>query len=317
VLRCPEGLAVFAGGECDRPIAVADTGNDRVLLGRLDSTGRQAKIGIALDGLSQPTSVVFVDRTRLAVVERGTNIVSVIDPTYGSRTTVTDQLVRPTGMALDSDGSLIICDGGGDRLYRAVANSTESGYLVGPIAGSGVTGVTAGGSGEATLAQPSAVVRTSAGLVFSDAASSNLRLLTDDGTVVNITDGDLFDWGLVDGPVHRARLQRPSSLCNLDDGSVLVVDSGNDRLRRLYRRRLTTLGLGGLSSPMAVGHLDGQRVVVADTDNHRLVGVDAGSQAAWAVDIAFGSDRESTDLRAAQAGATDGHVSSGSTVAAT
>ncbi|MDH3296248.1 MAG: redoxin domain-containing protein, partial [Acidimicrobiia bacterium] len=219
-LRHPESLARCQDDSFNRRLAVADTGNDRILIGRLDATHRGFLVESQVVGLNQPSNVIFVDEgRRLAVVERGLNAVSIIDPTSGRRTVVTTRLVRPTGITVDLDGSLVICDAGGDRLYRAVANSTGSGYMVDSIAGSGRTGTSAGDAPAATLAQPSAVVRASAGLVFSDAASSNLRLLTDGGEVVNITDGDLFGWGLVDGLAHRARLQRPSGLCRFDDGS--------------------------------------------------------------------------------------------------
>lgn len=313
-LRYPEGVATLRAdqrpdGPADSTIAIADTGNDRVLIGRLTSAPTSFMTAVQIAGLDQPTSVGFLDRHRIAVIERGSNTVSVLEISTGRRTVVATLPVRPTSLTVDIDGSVVICDGGGDRIYRAVANSTGTGYLVTPIAGSGVVGTGDGPAGEAELAQPSGVTRTNLGLVFSDAASGNIRILTDKGEVVNITNSDLFDWGLIDGLAHRARLMRPSAVAALDDGSVIIVDSGNNRLRHLHQRHLSTLGLGGLAWPSDVATVDGSTVVVTDSDNHRLLLVDPEGQRAEVVAI------EVADV--VDAGNGDVHVSSGSAVAAT
>lgn len=284
-LNYPEGLAAITAGTASTRLAVADTGHDRILIGRTDPGIHTHLVDTAITGFDQPTAVVFIDSGTLAVVERGADTVSVVDVATGEKSVIADRLARPVGLTVDIDGSVIITDAGADMLYRATANRDRSGHLILPIAGSGRTGVESGAAHKAELAQPVAVTRTGAGLVFADAASSNLRLLIDRGDVVNITDSDLFDWGLIDGPAHRARLQRPSGLAALGDGSVVVVDSGNDRLRRLHRRRVETLGLSGLNAPTAVAALGDGRVVVADTHNHRLVVVDPARQDAWPMTI--------------------------------
>ena len=309
-LRYPEGLSVVDDGGVGPLIAVADGGHDRVLIGRFDQVERRIVVETLITGLDQPAGLTFLDEGQhVAVVERGGNVVSTFDVVTGDRTIVATGLERPTGITVDRDGSLVICDGGGDRLYRAVANSTRSGYLVYPVAGSGRTGTKPGDAAAADLAQPSAVVRSNAGLLFSDAASNNLRLLTDDGQVVNITDCELFDWGLVDGLAHRARLQRPGDLCVLDDGSIIFADEGNNRLRRFHQRRITTLGLSGLNSPSAVATLDSRHLLVADANNHRLITVDTAGQTAWPVTLELFSHSHRTEA--------ESYVSSGKTVDAT
>ena len=219
------------------------------------------------------------------MTERATNLVSAIDLATGDRTLIIDQLVRPAAVVTDRDGSLVIADSGANQLVRATVTGDRDIYLVIPIAGSGRTGTRPGFGAEADLAQPCAVVRTPAGLVFCDAASSNIRLLTDAGEVVNVTENELFDFGLVDGLAHRARLERPSGLGSLNDGTLIVADTGNNRLRRVHQRRIETLGLGGLDGPRAVVGYDGTRVVVADTNNHRLLAVDVARHDAWTIAV--------------------------------
>jgi len=314
LLSYPEGLAVGGNDGHLSLIAVADTGNDRIIIGRLDRRAQRFDVSHRLTGLNQPTCLAFVDDHTLAVIERGTNTVSTVEITAGGRQVISDQILRPVGLTVDTDRSLVISDAGREQLIRATANSDGSGYLIMPIAGSGQTGVADGPADRAELAQPVALAASRAGLVFCDAASSNIRLLTNAGKVVNVTDGDLFDWGLVDGLAHRARLQRPSGVCALGDGSIIVADSGNNRLRRLHHRRLETLGLGGLSWPTAVGPVGVDQVVVTDTNNHRLVLVDPNRHQAWP--IAVEGLRADVDAESTT-GAPQIQVSSGKATAAT
>ncbi len=312
-LRYPEGVASIARRASTR-LAIAESGGDRLIIGRVGPDVQTLRVDLVVTGLDQPSAVAFTDPVTLAVVERGANTVSSIDVATGARSIITEDLMRPVGLAVDIDGSVVITDAADERLYRATANRDSSGHLVLPIAGSGRTGVGSGWADDAELAQPVAAVRTGAGLVFADAASSNLRLLTDGGEVFNITDSDLFDWGLLDGPAHRARLQRPSGVTALPDGSIIVVDSGNNRLRRLHHRRVETMGLRGLHVPTAAVAIDGNRVVVADTGNHRLIATDPIRQDAWPLTVDGLEDARSVDAAPSQTGA---QVSSGSATSAT
>jgi len=86
-------------------------------------------------------------------------------------------------------------------------------------------------------------------------------------------------------------LSFPAKAVRLPDGSLLVADAGNDRLTSLSadgRRVLGTVGAAdpGLRGPNGLCLLPdevaeevGYDVVVADTDNHRLVGVHASEGA--------------------------------------
>src|SRR5687768_7443201 len=50
--------------------------------------------------------------------------------------------------------------------------------------------------------------------------------------------------GMVDGPGHRARFDGPSGLALADDGSLLVADTRNHRIRRVDSRGVTTTAAG-------------------------------------------------------------------------
>lgn len=296
-LAFPESLTVRSTGE----LVVADSAHDRLLLFDLDEGVRSATAVAEIDGFDHPSAVVADDAEGIYVAEQRSGAISFLDLGARQRRLLADHFVRPTGLTIDIDGSLVVADGGSDKLYRIVKHNAET-VTTGLIAGSGNSGSSDGDAAVADLAQPTGVARTEAGLVFCDAASSNLRLLTDRGRVATITGNGFFEWGLVDGPAHKAMLQRPSALTVLDDGSIVIVDSGNSRLRRLANRRIRTLGLAGLNRPAGICQLPSGHLLVADTGNHRIVVVEPDLHNAWPLELSgVLPPRTPEELAAAQA----------------
>ena len=96
--------------------------------------------------------------------------------------------------------------------------------------------------------------------------------------------------GASDGPAERAAFATPSSVLQLPDGSLLLCDTGNNRLCRLTRRPggggSGGGGTGGVVvstvcakvswlSPSGLALLaDGSGVLVSDTGHHKLRRVD-------------------------------------------
>ncbi len=276
-LRFPSGVAVTASGR----LIIADSGHDRLLIGEIDSDLRTFRPEVEITDIDNPTAVACASDTIIYVVESGTGSVLQVDLDYGTLDVLADdEVAAPTALLVDIDGSVVVADAGHDVLLR-IAGGTEGEILFGTIAGSGFSGARDGNAGQAELAQPVAVARTTNGVAFCDAASSNVRLLTDNGKVVTITGNDFFDWGLVDGPANRARLQRPSDVAVRDDGSIVVADTGNDRLRVLADRQIRTLGLSGLDQPTGVAILPSGHLLVADSGHHRLVVADPDGCTAW------------------------------------
>lgn len=286
-LPVPEGDLAFPAAVdvmADGTLVVADAGHDRLLLFELADDRHRAVALAEIDGLDLPGAVAADRAQGIYVAEPRLGAVSFLDLAARNRQLLTDDLAAPSSLTLDIDLSLVVADGGADKLYRIV-NGGPHNVRMGLIAGSGATGTRDGAAAEAELAQPCGLGRTDVGLVFCDAASNNLRLLTDRGKVATITGSGLFAWGLVDGPAHKARLQRPSDLAVLHDGSIVVADTGNNRIRRLANRRLRTLGPVGFDRPSGICTLPGGHLVVADTGNHRLVVVDPDLQTSWTLEL--------------------------------
>ena len=94
--------------------------------------------------------------------------------------------------------------------------------------------------------------------------------------------------GASDGPAERAAFATPSSVLQLPDGSLLLCDTGNNRLCRLTRRPGGGSGGGtggvvvstvcakvsGLSPSGLALLADGSGVLVSDTGHHKLRRVD-------------------------------------------
>jgi sugar lactone lactonase YvrE len=284
-LAFPAGLAIDGCGL----LAVSDTGNDRLLVGAVDSDLRTFRPEMEITDLDQPTDVVFASDDLLFVIERGTSSVLRIDLEAGAVDVVLDDEVDiPRALLADDDGSLLIADAGSDRLLRLTGATTrpDAGAVVlDTLAGTGRSGHADGRGRRAQLAQPVAMTHTAGGVAFCDAASSNVRLLSRRGAVHTVTGSDFFEWGLVDGPAHEALLQRPGGLATDDAGTVYVADTGNHRIRRLQDRRLATLGLAGLRRPTALQTLASGHLLIADTGNHRVVVADPTGKTAWPLSV--------------------------------
>lgn len=264
-LAWPSGLALID----DDHLVVADSGHNRLLVLELKSYVDGKIVGGALKaigGLENPGQLCALSATEVAISLPDKGRVIAVDTVSSSAGIIADDLGRPRGLAVDVKGSIVVADSGRNQLLKLKLGSRST-----VLAGSGEIGHADGRTTRASLAEPASVLITQAGIVFLDSASSNLRLRTSRGIVRTTTTGDVAEAGLVDGNLAKARLQNPHQLLSLADGSLLVVDTGNNRLRKIDGRILSTVGVSGFCQPEAAVVLPDGRVIVADTGNHRLV----------------------------------------------
>ncbi len=251
-LHGPASVTRMVGGG----VAVADRGNGRLIVLDVDPVASTAQVVRAFGGMHGIGHLAARSDGSLAVSfpDRGT--VEVIDLRSTSRTTIADGLVRPMGLIEDRDGSVVVADAGADQLIRIGTEQT------GPIAG----------TDREPISQPLAITRIDAGLLFVEASTGAIRLLTDEGRVQTINDGATA--GLLDGPAHKALFQHPTDLALLDDGAIAIADCGNSRLRLLAERKVSTLPVAGLVRPESLLYLGDRRLLCCDTGNDRLVVID-------------------------------------------
>jgi len=249
-------------------IAIADTGNDRVLVCDLDGSIRHE-----FGGFHQPQGVRF-DGDRLLVCDTVAGELVAVDVPGGERHVLASGLRSPWDVLVIPDGRIAIAEAG---LHRIVVVPGQGG-AVEVLAGSRAEGLRDGPAREAHLAQPSGLTLIGGdAIAFADSEVSALRVLRD-GNVETLVGTGLFDWGTSDGDRRTARLQHPLGVAALPEGSIAVADTFNSLLRIWAAGALRTLALSEpVEEPGGIDVLPDGHLVVADTNHHRVVTVDPAS----------------------------------------
>jgi sugar lactone lactonase YvrE len=200
---------------------------------------------------------------------------------------VAAQLARPTGLAVGADGSVYVADTWNNRIRRITPAGTIS-----TLAGSGSAGFSgdAGPAALATLDGPMGVALGPDGSVLvADSGNNRIRMINPAGVISTVIGQTLTaDSGFAgDGGVSTAALLRePSLAVQVADGSTIVADTGNNRVRRISPAGVISTiagsseagfsGDGGpavsaqLSSPSGLAVDAAGAVFVADTGNNRV-----------------------------------------------
>jgi hypothetical protein len=187
------------------------------------------------------------------------------------------------------DDTLFIAMAGPHQLW---SHKLGSGRL-NVFAGNGREDIIDGPRENASLAQPSGLTNDGKSLYFVDSEGSAVRSvgLEKNGVVTTIagthdlpSGRSLFEFGDVDGTGDAARLQHPLGVL-FHDGSLFVADSYNHKIKLVdpaTRKCTTWLGTGKpgtglapveLSEPADIAVID-NTMIIADTNNHRLLRID-------------------------------------------
>ena len=161
------------------------------------------------------------------------NIRTVVEPgEEGSR----NQLRLPAGIAMDQQGNVYIADAEHHRILKM-----DAAGVIFPYAGTGKPGFS-GDNGPAYAAQflrPTGLaVDFKDHLYIADSGNHRVRRISPDGKVKTIAGsgptGDDNGSYMGDGSIAtRARLSSPSAVYTDQHGNIYIIDSGNQRLRRL------------------------------------------------------------------------------------
>ncbi len=281
VLRFPEGI--YWDG-VDELLYVADTGNNRVIVLDTDSGTVQAVYGDGTAGLAdgEGTQTRFLRPRGIArlgdiiyVADTGNHAIRAIDPRTGAVSTVARGelhahwgLRSPWGLA--SDGTTLYIGNAGE--HQIWYYDPETGEYE-RFAGSGIEGVRDGEPTRAEFAQPSGLFVDGSTLWVADPESSAIRAISlPDGEVRTLVGTGLFDFGDQDGPVGEALLMHAADVAVVG-GNPIVLDTYNAKVKRVIDDVISTLPIPGLNEPSAVS-VQGNRLWIADTNNHRVVSVD-------------------------------------------
>jgi sugar lactone lactonase YvrE len=248
-----------------------------------DAGGSQLARGPAGVYVAEPQNqrvrLVAADGTISTVAGTGTRGFSGSGgPAVGAR------LDGPRGVAVDAAGNLLVADSNNHRIRRVLAATG----VIEDVAGTGTAGSTDSATAtSATLNAPSALAVAADGSVYvADTGGHRIRRFTVGGAMTTVAGTGTAGAGGDGGPATAAQLSSPSGLALAADGTLLVADTGNHRVRSLSPGgTLSTLAGSGtpgfqgdhgpavtarLTGPTAVAVTPAGVVLVADTGNHRV-----------------------------------------------
>lgn len=201
------------------------------------------------------------------------------------------RLDAPSGVAVEADGTTYVAD----ELKHRVRRIDPAG-IIHAFAGTGDRGYS-GDGGPALLAKFNGPMRLSFDrrarvLYVADAGNHAVRAIDAAGIVTTVAGTGAVGFSGDGGAAAQAKLNRPLDVELLDDGSFLIADSENHRVRRVQAdgtiRTLigtgapaeaspdhTTADRAGLHTPWGIGVDPEGRLWIADTLHDRVRRVDA------------------------------------------
>src|SRR5262249_8283476 len=153
----------------------------------------------------------------------------------------TTAFVRPTILAFDSSGNLLIAESSGlsNRVRKIDANG-----IITTLAGNGTAGFSGDGgpAASAQLRSPQGLVSDGSGNVYiSDTSNSRIRVVSPDGTISTFA-GSTPGYSGDGGPAANASLLFPRGLAFDATGNLFVADAAR-YIRRIARedQKITTV----------------------------------------------------------------------------
>lgn len=264
LLAAPGKIAVSPDG---KRVAISDTLHHRILIA--DPGGRILRIiGSGEPGLqdgnagtarfSLPQGLAF-DRDTLLVADPGNHAIRRIDLDTARVETLAGTgrvglsslsgTQKARALDLRSPWDLAVRDG---KVYIALAGSHQIARLgladgkLAAYAGSGREGLDTGPPQEASFSQPSGLALADGSLYVADAEASAIRRIRlDSGEVENLVGSGLFDFGDRDGDLAQAELQHPGGIAALGSDRLLVADTYNHKIKQIDLARGTITTIVG------------------------------------------------------------------------
>ncbi len=290
-LRFPTSAIVLPAARTGRGVdtlLVADAGHHQLVELTADGATVLRRIGTGTRGapFAEPNGVTLLPPGApydVLVADTANHVLRGVDLTgdrittidlphlLAGRHTITGQVptvLSPWDVAWWPAAERVVVSASGVHLLLAYDPAADTAEI---LAGTTVEGLRDGPALDGWLAQPSGLTVDGDRLWFVDAETSALRYLTVDGTLHTAVGEGLFDFGLVDGPASKARMQHPLGVHVLPDGAIAVADTFNGAVRRYDpdTSELSTLTTG-LAEPSGLVTIDGT-IRVVESAAHRLV----------------------------------------------
>jgi sugar lactone lactonase YvrE len=185
----------------------------------------------------------------------------------------------PIGVAVDGEGSIIIADQWNNRVRKITPDGTVS-----TLAGSGRAGFADGAGAAAQFSYPYGVAVDGEGsIIVADGSNNRVRKITPDGTVSTLAGSGRQ--GFADGAGADAQFNLPYGVAVDGEGSIIVTDYNNHRVRKITPDGTVSTLAGSRSKGVADGAgaaaqvnysfgvaVDGEgSIIVTDIHNKRVL----------------------------------------------
>ena len=176
----------------------------------------------------------------------------------------------PSGLAIDPSGNLYVADTGNNRIRKVTPQGEVS-----TVAGDGTAGYLDGAAAQARFNGPIGVAVDAAGNVFvADTYNDRVRKISADGQVSTVAGAGTP--GYADGDRNSALFDTPCGVIAMPDGSLIVADTGNDRLRKIAPDgNVSTLpvNINGeeISNPVGLALTHDNFLYVTELDRSRVI----------------------------------------------
>ena len=229
---------------------------------------------LAGDGSPQ----VFSDPFGIAVAKAGTiyvadagekNLIHKISR-EGTITTFSTGFNTPSALAIDANGNLYVADTSNNRIGKVAPDGTVS-----TIAGDGTAGYRDGPAAQARFNGPVGIAVDTRGNVFvADTYNDRVRMISTDGQVSTVAGAG--SPGYADGDRNTALFDTPCGIAVAQDGTLIIADTGNDRLRRIDKDgNVSAFTVNGesLSSPIGLALTHDNVLYVTELNRSRVLQV--------------------------------------------
>jgi len=250
-LYSPSGVAALStSGASAGNWYIADTANNRIRMVTPAGVISTAGTGAAAE-LNTPRAIALDGSNNLYIADTGNNVVRKLTPA-GTLTSIATELNTPVSVALDSQDSVYIADSGNNRIVQVTASGTVSTFakIDGPLAvavdasgnvlvadASQIWKVASDGTASSLikgLNSPGAMAFTLDGsLVIADTGANVVRQLNTSGVLTAIAGTGTAGFSGDGSSALSAQLNAPAGIAIGADGTLLVADSGNNRIRTL------------------------------------------------------------------------------------
>jgi trimeric autotransporter adhesin len=237
---------------------------------------------------SNPVSIVMSQSGSAGVNSGGTFNISTVagsgvagDSGDGS-SALSAALGAPTGVAMDPQHNLYIASAVNHVVRRVASNG-----VITTAAGTGLAG-SSGDGGLATAAQlntPMSVAADQSGNIYiADEGANKVRRIAPDGTISTFAGTGAAGFSGDNGLASAAQLSSPSAVAVDPHGSVVIADTGNNRMRKVTSDGVidtmagtSTAGLSGDGGAAFLAALNGPDSVAIGSDGTAYV-ADEGNQ---------------------------------------